>query len=360
MHIGLVIYGSLDTLSGGYLYDRMLVRSLTAAGHSVTIYPTPWRSYPRHLADNLRPGWRKRLLAAPVDLWLQDELNHPSLFWLNRTLRRRHPAPVLAVVHHLRSSEEHPRRLLPLYRQVERAYLATLDGYLANSTTTRAAVEALLGAPRPCHVAWPAADHLHPGTEITPEAIAARALLGERLRILFVGNLISRKGLHLLLPALAQLAGDWELTVVGQKSPSDVYAKAIDRQVRTLGIGAQVRFLGRVEDAALVELYRRHHVLAVPSYEGFGIVYLEAQRFGLPVIALTTGAAREVVLDGQSGILVPAGDGTALAAALARFAADRELLAAMGLAARLRYTLHPTWAQSMAGAVQWLEERATV
>jgi glycosyltransferase involved in cell wall biosynthesis len=113
-----------------------------------------------------------------------------------------------------------------------------------------------------------------------------------------------------------------------------------------------------VDDDALVAHYRSHHLLAVPSYEGFGIVYLEAQRFGLPVNALTAGAAREVVLNGQTGVLVPPGDVAALAAALRRFVQDRELLLGMGLAARLRYTLHPTWAQSMAGAVTWLEENA--
>ena len=92
MQIGLVIYGSLDTLSGGYLYDRWLVRALHAAGHQVTLYQMPWRSYGHHLTDNLNPQWRRRLLSAPVDLWLQDELNHPSLCWINRQLRRRHGA----------------------------------------------------------------------------------------------------------------------------------------------------------------------------------------------------------------------------------------------------------------------------
>ena len=174
------------------------------------------------------------------------------------------------------------------------------------------------------------------------------------MRVLFVGNLIPRKGLHDLLAALAHVEGAWELTVAGQKGPSNGYTKEIDALVRRLGIGANVRFMGRVEDEALVELYRCHHLFAAPSYEGFGIAYLEAQRYGLPVIALTTGAAREVVFDGQTGVLIPPGDGAALTGALTRFCGDRELLAALGMAARLRYTLHPTWAESMAGAVQWL------
>lgn len=358
MHVGLIIYGSIDTLSGGYLYDRMLVRALEKAGHGVAIFATPWRNYPQHLTDNWRAGWRRDLFTAPVDLWLQDELNHPSLFWLNRTLLRRHRAPIVSLVHHLRSSEDHSPAMLPLYRHIERIYLASVDACLVNSNSTLAAVRALEPAPRPFHIAFPAADHLPASSEMSADAIAARALLGDRLRILFVGNLIPRKGLHHLLDALARVEGAWELSVVGHFDLANRYMHTIQRQVNALELGARVRFLGRVDDDALVAHYRSHHLLAVPSYEGFGIVYLEAQRFGLPVIALTTGAAREVVLDGQTGVLVPPGDVYALAAALQRFVRDRELLLGMGLAARLRYTLHPGWAQSMAGAVAWLEALA--
>ncbi len=355
MHIGLVIYGSLETLSGGYLYDRMLVRTLEQAGHRVSIFSTPWRDYARHFTDNWRARWRRQLLTAPVDLWLQDELNHPSLFWLNRLLRRRHPAPIVSIVHHLRSSEDHPPYLLPLYRGIERAYLATLDGYLANSYTTQVSVQALLAAPRPSTVAWPAADHLPVQPDITAEEIAARALLSRPLRILFVGNLTPRKGLHHLLAALAQVREEWELSVVGGYRPEDGYVQAIRRQIVRAGLAPRVRLLGRVDNAMLVDLYRRHHLFAAPGYEGFGIAYLEAHRFGLPVIALTTGAAHEVVFAGQTGLLTPPGDVAALADALTRFCVDRELLTGMGMAARLRYTLHPTWAASMAGAVQWLD-----
>ena len=52
MKIGLIIYGSLDTLSGGYLYDRMLVDYLRAQGDTVEIISLPWRNYAAHLTDN--------------------------------------------------------------------------------------------------------------------------------------------------------------------------------------------------------------------------------------------------------------------------------------------------------------------
>ncbi|MCS6825295.1 MAG: glycosyltransferase family 4 protein [Caldilinea sp.] len=355
MRVGLILYGSLDTLSGGYLYDRMLVRTLEEAGHRVTLFSLPWRSYPRHLADNWRLDWRARLLAAPVDLWLQDELNHPSLFWFNRTLRKHRPTPIVSIVHHLRSSEAHPRPLPALYRRIERAYLASVDAFLVNSHTTLSTVLALAPTHRPAQVTYPAADHLPACPEIDAETIAARALCADRLRVLFVGNLIPRKGVHFLLDAMAMVGGEIELTVVGSLDLSNNYTNLLRRKVNALNLRPQVRFLGRVDDVTLVSLYRSHHVFAAPSYEGFGIAYLEAQRFGLPVIALTIGAAPEVVLDGRTGVLVKPGDSAAIAAAFQRLSSDRERLLGMSLAARLRYTLHPTWNESMNAAVRWLE-----
>ena len=354
MKIGLVIYGSLDTLSGGYLYDRRLVAALHRRGHTVEVYSVPWRNYGRHLADNVDRRWLERLAAAPVDLWLQDELNHPSLVGVNRRLRAATRAPIVSIVHHLRSSEEHPAPLLRLYRRVERAYLCTVDAVLANSYTTLATVEAM-GVRRPAHVAWPAADHLEPDATIGAASVAARAMLGGPLRILFVGNVIPRKGLHLLIDALARCGAPWTLSVVGQLDVDAAYAQQVAARARAHGLLPRIRFLGRLDDATLAGAYRSHHLLAVPSYEGFGIAYLEAQRFGLPVIALTTGAACEAILDGQTGFLVEAGDAAAIARHVAHLDADRMLLAGMGMAARLRYELHPTWAASMEDAAHWLE-----
>src|SRR5512139_3888486 len=104
MHIGLIIYGSLDTLSGGYLYDRKLVEYLRSQRDTVEIISLPWRSYGAHLTDNLwfrLPGHGANR-SKKFDILIQDELNHPSLLFANR---RRHPYPVISLVHHLRSSE---------------------------------------------------------------------------------------------------------------------------------------------------------------------------------------------------------------------------------------------------------------
>lgn len=69
MQVGLVIYGSLNTLSGGYMYDRMLVEYLRAQGDSVEIISLPWRNYASHLSDNF-----KFKLPPGVDILIQDGL----------------------------------------------------------------------------------------------------------------------------------------------------------------------------------------------------------------------------------------------------------------------------------------------
>ena len=83
MRVGLLIYGSLETLSGGYLYDRKLVQYLREQGDHVEVISLPWRGYARHLSDNLSPSLLGKLLDLSVDVLIQDELNHPSLAWLN-------------------------------------------------------------------------------------------------------------------------------------------------------------------------------------------------------------------------------------------------------------------------------------
>ena len=348
MRVGLTLYGSLDERSGGFRYDRKLVEGLRRAGDTVEVVELPWRSYPRGLLDSARPRFRERL-RVDVDVMLQDELAHPSLVGHNRDL----PYPVVAVVHHLRASEG--RRLTPLYRAVERRYLASVDGVVCNSAATRDAVAALGVDPAASVVAPPAGDRFDPAIDDADIAARAQSLGGESadadpepLRVAFVGNLAPRKGLDTLVEGVARADAAVDLTVVG-RTVDEGHVADVRRAVRTHGLESRVRFAGRLSDADLADVLRESHVLAVPSrYEGFGIVYLEGMSFGLPAVASRAGGAVETVADGETGVLVDPDDPDAVARALDGFAADPDRLVEMGRAARRRYERHPGWPESTA------------
>lgn len=355
MRAGLIIYGTLDIVSGGYLYDRLLVEHLHRQGDQVEIMSLPWRTYARRLGDNFSRSLYQRLRQSPLDLLLQDELNHPSLFWLNRRLRDQVRYPILSIVHHLRCSEARPPWQNRFYRWVEQHYLTTVDGFIFNSQTTRAVVEKLAGVRRRSVVAYPGGDRLCPG--LTSEQIAERARQPGPLRILFVGNLIPRKGLHILLAGLTRLPREsWRLEVVGSLTVAPTYAQSIQRQIVAADLTGQVTLSGSLSDADLAARMAQSHLLAVPSsYEGFGIIYLEGMGFGLPVIASTAGAASEIITPGQDGFLVSPDDSGTLAQRAYELSQDRERLLQMSLAARRRYTAYPTWSESTERIRQFLQ-----
>jgi glycosyltransferase involved in cell wall biosynthesis len=353
VRIGLIIYGSLETLTGGYLYDRLLVDHLRRQGDQVDIISLPWRTYGRHLGDNFSLDLWRRLRRAPFDALLQDELNHPSLFWLNRRLRQYMRYPIVTIVHLLRCSEPRPAWQNRLYRWVEARYLTGLDGLVFNSQTTQSVVETLVGLTRPGVVAYPGRDHLAP--TLTPEQIEARTQHPGPLRLLFVGNLTPIKGLHILLRALGHLSPDtWCLTVVGSLTMDAVYVRSIRQQIAESGWHDRVRLLGACPNAEVATHLAQHQVLAVPSlYEAFGIAYLEAMGFGVPVMASTAGAAHELITHTEHGFLVAPGDAATLSQHLHTLQQDRQCLRRMSLAAYQRAQLHPTWAES-AGRVREL------
>jgi len=354
VHVGLVIYGDLETLTGGYVYDRRLVEHLRRAADRVSIISLPWRSYRRHLGDNLSPEVGRRLVDLGADVVLEDELNHPSLLAANRALARAAGTPIVSIVHHLRSSEPWQPLLRLVYRTIERAYLHGVDGFVFNSQATRRAVEHLAGRTKPSVLAAPGGDRLGPSP--SPDAVRARATQPGPLRILFLGSLIARKGLHVLLEALTALpSGAWSLEVIGDTTRDPEYTARIRRQISTLALHRSVSLQGAMADQQLSDALRRSQVLAVPSaHEGFGIAYLEAMGFGLPVLASASGGASEIVTEGETGFLIRPGDSHALAGRLYTLSRDRVRLAELSLAAQQLALARPRWADSMESIRQFL------
>ncbi len=146
----------------------------------------------------------------------------------------------------------------------------------------------------------------------------------EPLEVLYAGRLSAEKGLIELVEA----AKGMNLVVAG------------DGPLRSQVPGAR----GFVRHDELQGLYARSAVVACPSRrEGFGVACLEAMAHGRPVVATGVGGLRDLVVDGETGILVPARDPVALRAALERLLADPELRRRLGSAGRERARERFSW-----------------
>lgn len=361
MQIGLVIYGNLDTLSGGYLYDRRLVEYLREMGDTVSVFSQPWKpTYTLRLAQNLNRQWVKEVTHQALDILLEDELNHPSLFHLNRQICKLRQFPIVTIVHHLLSSEEQLPGQKEFIRRVEKAYLCGVDGFVFNSVTTRQTVETLLKRPAvPSVVATPGGDRL--GTGMNEQQIEARWARRSELSLLFIGNIIRRKGLHVLLRALGELRREgWRLRVVGRLDVDKDYVQQMVDLSRRLGIAERVAFLGLWRDEALRKELQESDVLVVPSqYEGFGIVYLEGMSFGLPCLATTSGAAGEMINNEVEGFLIPPNDWRALSVKIMELMENPSRLLQMSLSARRRFQAFPGWRESMTRVREFLVKMAS-
>ncbi|MTD43062.1 glycosyltransferase [Conexibacter sp. W3-3-2] len=183
------------------------------------------------------------------------------------------------------------RLVLDQIRRWDVRVAARVDHYVAISEISRERIAAAFGRDAPI---------VHPPVEVerfTPTAG------GEHL--LVVCELVSHKRVELALEA-AQRAG-WPAVVVGTGP----------EQARLARDFPTARFAGRVSDPELAVLYAQARAVVVPSYEEFGIVAVEAQASGTPVVAPRRGGAAETVLDGVTGVLLDEVSARSIAAALA-------------------------------------------
>jgi glycosyltransferase involved in cell wall biosynthesis len=183
------------------------------------------------------------------------------------------------------------RLLMHRHRSFDLRAARRVDQYIANGHITRERIKRYWGRDAP--IVYPPVD-------------VERFSIGEPDDyVLFVGELVRHKLPDLAIEAAAE-AGR-RIKVVGT-GPELGHLK--DRY------SGKAEFLGRVDDRTLESLYSEAAALVVPNIEEFGLVAVEAQAAGRPVVGINAGGVSETVIHGDTGLLVPDGDVSALAAAL--------------------------------------------
>ena len=192
-------------------------------------------------------------------------------------------------------------------------------------------------------------DYFKPGVHST-DLRERFDLPGDKTRwLLTVARLDRHKGVDTViraLPAIVARFPDVHYAVAGSGAERD----ALEKLAHKGGVADRVRFLGGVSERDLPALYNLASVYVGASrianrigVEGFGISLVEASACGLPVVAGNSGGIPDAVRDGETGFLVPPEDPAALADAIIRLLADRELAQRIGAAGRRAVETHYNW-----------------
>lgn len=320
-------------------------------GERETVF-APDEPYPRYFfAGGSYPVRYNRsisVIAAPVDLisnidvFLESEdldilhLHEPFVPSLGWTALRHANCPLVATFH------ANSERFLSYWitRPIFQRFFEAFDGVIAVSPVARDTAARY----------FPGEYRIIPnGIDLNVFRPPAQRRAGP-LRLLFVGGDSQRKGLKVLLRALRYLGPDvppFELDVCGSDQQEQRYGRLVPA-----GLNGVVRFHGRVAHERLPELYQQADIFCAPSLgkESFGIVLLEAMATGTAVVASDIDGYRDVVTDGQEGVLVPPRDAKRLAAALRQVMVDdeaRKAYALRGLQTAQRYSWDIVAAQVM-------------
>ena len=294
------------------------------------------------------------VVLAPVVWCLARRTRRPALFvcvlalpaglggWLTRRL---FGIPYVVLVH----GEEltlllQDRAPFQVRLRLQRLALREAAAVVCNTAHTRRIVSKFYGlAEARLSVVHPAIDAGQGETEPMSVATALRhSLVGpEAALVLMAGRLTERhKGFDTAIAAMAEVCRvvpEARLLIVGPGDQNTLRAAAA-----SAGVSERVVFTGLIERADLLRLFRACDVFLMPgralglTAEGFGIVYLEAAKFGKPVVAGRAGGAPEAVVDGETGLLIDGDRVGEVAAAVIRLLTDRPYAERLGRQGRER------------------------
>lgn len=204
-------------------------------------------------------------------------------------------------------------------QRMSRSYIIKrAAAFVASSTASREAQIAYGADPEKCFISYLTVD--------IDKYLAKKERYDAR-QLIYVGSLIQRKGLDLLLPALAETSEDIRLIIVGEGQEK----QALKEQIAKLGLSDRVEFKGYVEGEALRRLYMESDAFIIPTREDcFGLVILEAMCASLPVISSKyADGARDLVEEGKNGYIIDPEDTEGFAACITGLF-EQDNLAAMG------------------------------
>ena len=344
LRVAFTLPGDLATPTGGYGYDRRIIKELRRLGWQVDV---------ADLGGNFPfPSIAERATAlailSSVTAGCPIVVDGLAFGALPEAGALRCHTPLLALVHQ-------PLALDPgldttqayTFRESERAALAAAARVVVTSEAT---ARIMIGDyDVPAH----RISVVRPGNDPVPPALGSNDGV---VRLLSIGSVLPVKGYDLLIAAVARLNEmPWRLTIAGDRTRNPATASQLDADIEAYGVGDRVAVLGAIAPERVIELYLASDVFVLASrFEGYGMALSEAIAHGLPVVSTMVGAIRDTVPPG-TGLLVPPNDAAALAGALRRLISDPNERQRLATNARAAAAQLPTWEDSarlFAGAIE--------
>jgi glycosyltransferase involved in cell wall biosynthesis len=345
--VTVVVPGSIQTRTGGSIYDRRIADGLRAGGWDVTIVELDPVAHP------LRPPLDR---AAAQFAAIPDHsrvLIDGLAFGTMPEMAERHGCRLrfVPIVHMALSATP---GLLPgelgWLSNLERRALDHARQVVVTGSRTVPLIASMSGRLTAEHVTV-----IPPGTDrVMPPRAPGGSSRG--IRLLCVANVTAGKGHDILLRALAarmkpgatsdSLNGEWALVCAGSLTRDLAHAARCSALARDLGIDDRVSLPGELDDEDLAAEYARADVFVLATRgETYGMAVAEAIAHGLPVVSTRTGEIETIV--GEGGLLAAAGDEVGFATQLASVMGSRDVLERLSHGARAAARQLPTWEESV-------------
>ncbi len=244
--------------------------------------------------DKLLSYWRNTKLISDADVILANTADRRACFFLHH-LKKKNPNITIVTTHHhfaylMFDKGSKQRALIKFYENniIRNSDIIAVSGQYPYEMTLKMFPEKIV---------------IHTGVPIPRDVTTVSNLIPGKL--LFIGTVEPRKGLHFLIKALGQVDEDFHLSIAGNYNGHKKYYNYLMNLVNEYDLGGKIEFLGRISDEEKEELLRQAYTFVFPTQnEGYGMVLLEAMGHGVPVVAFNNSSIPYIVNDQKNGLLV--------------------------------------------------------
>ncbi|MBS82891.1 MAG: hypothetical protein CMD65_02020 [Gammaproteobacteria bacterium] len=258
-----------DTITGGTKYDLKIVSELRKQFFNIKVI-----AYDANDQNYKYKFFRKLLNIPNNSIICIDGLLAPLIRNIITVLNKKYK--IVMLIHHPTSQENSNNHMQLINNYFsERISYNHCDKLVVVSNHIAKQIKKFITCYKKTYIVNPGIDNVFLKSELKKN----------KNNIITIGNIIQRKGYHILIEALSKVDGNWKLFIVGSYNPTDKYYMNLKQKIEIYNLKDKILFLGTIEQKILLSYMSKSKIFVSPTYyEGFGIALLESALFGLKII----------------------------------------------------------------------------